>query len=117
ILLPLTIAAIAIAGVLYLTQGDNAISNALGLIAAALAGGPIIWQAIKGLSRGRTNVNELVSLSIIGAVWLGMPLEAGIVALILQIGALIESVATDSAKRALLALQKLAPKHARIKKD
>jgi Cd2+/Zn2+-exporting ATPase len=46
-----------------------------------------------------------------------MPLEAGIVALILQIGALIESVATDSAKRALLALQKLAPKHARVKKD
>ena len=117
ILLPLTIAAIAIAGVLYLTEGDNAISNALGLLAAALAGGPIVWQAIKGLSRGRTNVNELVSLSIIGAVWLGMPLEAGIVALILQIGALIESVATDSAKRAVLALQKLAPKHARIKKD
>jgi Cd2+/Zn2+-exporting ATPase len=54
-------------------------------------------------------------MSIIGAVALGWYVEAGLVALILQIGALIEGVATESAQKAVLALQKLAPKHARVK--
>jgi Cd2+/Zn2+-exporting ATPase len=67
------------------------------------------------LSKGQTNVNELVAMSIIGAVSLGWYVEAGLVALILQIGALIEGVATESAHKAVLELQKLAPKHARIK--
>lgn len=115
VVLPLTIAALLLAYGIEFTQGANAVSMTLGLLAATLAGGPIIWAAIKGLSRGQTNVNELVSLSIIGAVWLGMPLEAGLVALILQIGALIEGVATQSARNAVLALVKLAPQHARVK--
>ncbi len=116
IVIPATVAMLILAYVLGFMNGhDDAVARGLGLVAAALAGGPIIWQAIKGLSRGRTNVNELVSLSIIGAIALNMPIEAGLVALILQIGALIESVATESARNAVLALQKLAPKHARIK--
>jgi Cd2+/Zn2+-exporting ATPase len=116
VVLPLTIAALLLAYVIEWMQGANPVSTALGLFAAALAGGPIIWAAIKGLSRGHTNVNELVSLSIVGAVWLGMPLEAGLVALILQIGALIEGVATQSAREAVLALVKLAPRHARVRR-
>lgn len=115
ILLPLTIAALVLAYIISFIQGENAVAKMLGLFAAAVAGGPIIWQAIKGLSRGKTNVNELVSLSIIGAIWLGWPLEAGLVALILQIGALVEGVATERARDAVLALVKLAPKHARVK--
>ncbi len=63
-------------------------ADILGLVATAIAGGPIIWSAIKGLSKGQTNVNELVAMSIIGAVSLGWYVEAGLVALILQIGAL-----------------------------
>lgn len=117
IVLPLTIAALLLAYMLEWSTGENAISTGLGLLAAALAGGPIIWAAIKGLSRGNTNVNELVSLSIVGAIWLGMPLEAGLVALILQIGALIEGVATESARDAVLALVKLAPRHARVRRS
>jgi Cd2+/Zn2+-exporting ATPase len=116
VVIPATIAMLLLAyGLNWMNGRDDAVARGLGLLAAALAGGPIIWQAIKGLSRGRTNVNELVSLSIIGAIALNMPIEAGLVALILQIGALIESVATESARNAVLALQKLAPKHARVK--
>ncbi len=115
VLLPLSIACLTLAGVFSLMGGDDAIANVLGLVATAIAGGPIIWSAIKGLSQGKTNVNELVAMSIIGAVSLGWYVEAGLVALILQVGALIEGVATESAQRALLELQKLAPKHARIK--
>jgi Cd2+/Zn2+-exporting ATPase len=117
VLLPLSIATLALAGAFTWMGGDQAVANMLGLIATAIAGGPIIWSAIKGLSKGKTNVNELVAMSIIGAVALGWYVEAGLVALILQIGALIEGVATESAHKAVLALQKLAPKHARVRRD
>ncbi len=116
VLLPLAAATLILGVLLEITGGSQAIANVLGLFATAIAGGPIIWSAIKGLAQGRTNVNELVSLSIIGAISLGWYVEAGLVALILQIGALIEGVATESAHKAVLELQKLAPKHARVKR-
>jgi Cd2+/Zn2+-exporting ATPase len=116
VLLPLSIACLALAEGLFWMGGNTAVAEVLGLVATAIAGGPIIWSAIKGLSRGQTNVNELVAMSIIGAVSLGWYVEAGLVALILQIGALIEGVATESARKAVLELQKLAPKHARVRR-
>jgi len=115
VLLPLSLACLIMAEAMKWAGGSEAVANILGLTATAIAGGPIIWSAVKGLSQGRTNVNELVAMSIIGAVSLGWYVEAGLVALILQIGALIEGVATESAQKAVLELQKLAPKHARIK--
>ncbi|HVX84280.1 MAG TPA: cation-translocating P-type ATPase [Phycisphaerae bacterium] len=117
VLLPLAIAALVLAGACSWFTDNVALANFFGLAATAIAGGPIIWSAIKGLSRGQTNVNELVAMSIIGAVSLGWYVEAGLVALILQIGALIEGVATESAQKAVLELQKLAPKHARIRRQ
>ncbi len=117
VLLPVSIACLVLAiGVAWIGGGgESGVADVLGLVATAIAGGPIIWSAIKGLAKGQTNVNELVAMSIIGAVSLGWYVEAGLVALILQVGALIEGVATESAQKAVLALQKLAPKHARIK--
>src|SRR5215469_11181780 len=117
VLLPLSIACLVLAmGASWIGLEDG-VAKVLGLIATAIAGGPIIWSAIKGLAKGQTNVNELVAMSIIGAVSLGWYVEAGLVALILQIGALIEGVATESAQKAVLELQKLAPKHARVRRD
>ena len=117
VLLPLAIACLVLAGVFAWLGNNEGVANLLGLLATAIAGGPIIWSAIKGLAKGKTNVNELVAMSIIGAVSLGWYVEAGLVALILQIGALIEGVATESAQKALLELQKLAPKHARVRRN
>jgi Cd2+/Zn2+-exporting ATPase len=116
VLLPLSIACLVLAGVFQWLGGEKAVADMLGLAATIIAGGPIVWSAIKGLSKGQTNVNELVAMSIIGAVSLGWYVEAGLVALILQIGALIEGVATESAHKAVLELQKLAPKHARVRR-
>ncbi len=116
VLLPVSIACLALAMGASWIGVEEGVAKVLGLIATAIAGGPIIWSAIKGLSKGQTNVNELVAMSIIGAVSLGWYVEAGLVALILQIGALIEGVATESARKAVLELQKLAPKHARVRR-
>jgi Cd2+/Zn2+-exporting ATPase len=117
VLLPLSIACLVLAEAFSWLGGNKGVADILGLAATAIAGGPIIWSAIKGLAKGQTNVNELVAMSIIGAVSLGWYVEAGLVALILQIGALIEGVATESAHKAVLELQKLAPKHARVRRE
>ena len=117
VLVPLTVAILILSIIFYQFANEQSIACGLGLVAALIAGGPIIWSAIKGLAGGHTNVNELVALSIIGAIALNMPIEAGLVALILQIGALIESVAAESARNAVLALQNLAPIHARVRRD
>ena len=115
-ILPVTIAILTLAIVLGRYPNELPLARAMGLLAAAIAGGPIIWSAIKGLSRGQTNVNELVALAIIAAVGMGWLIEAGILALILQVAALIEQVATESARNSTLALQKLAPVHARVRR-
>ncbi len=116
VLVPTTVALLILAGIFYQFPTEVPIARALGLLAALISGGPIFWQAAKGLSRGRTNVNELVALSVIGAIALGWLIEAGLVALLLQVGALIEQVATESARNAVLALQNLAPVHARVRR-
>ncbi|MGN6370200.1 MAG: heavy metal translocating P-type ATPase [Phycisphaerae bacterium] len=116
VLLPVTIACLGLAMAAGWLGLEEDVAKVLGLIATIVGGGPIIWSAIKGLSKGQTNVNELVAMSIIGAVSLGWYVEAGLVALILQVGALIEGVATESARKAVLELQKLAPKHARVRR-
>ncbi len=117
VVVPLTVALIILASILYQFPALLGLARGLGLLAAVISGGPIIYSAAKGLSKGHTNVNELVAASIIGAIALGWFIEAGAVALILQIGALIEQVAAESARNAVLALQNLAPVHARVRRN
>ncbi|MGC9259865.1 MAG: heavy metal translocating P-type ATPase [Phycisphaerae bacterium] len=116
VLVPTTVALLILAIIFYQFPTEVPIARALGLLAALISGTPIFWQAAKGLSHGRTNVNELVALSVIGAIALGWLIEAGLVALLLQVGALIEQVAIESARNAVLALQNLAPVHARVRR-
>jgi len=66
VLLPLSIACLVLAEAFSWVGGNKAVADVLGLVATAIAGGPIIWSAIKGLAKGQTNVNELVAMSIIG---------------------------------------------------
>ncbi len=117
VIVPVTVALLILAIIFYQFPHEIPLARALGFLAALISGGPIIFSAVKGLAKGQTNVNELVAMSIIGAIALGWLIEAGIVALILQIGALIEQVAAESARNAILALQNLAPVHARVRRD
>jgi Zn2+/Cd2+-exporting ATPase len=117
VLVPVTVALLILACIFYQFSTLQEVARALGLLAALVSGGPIIWQAIKGLAHGKTNVNELVAMSVIGAIALGWLIEAGLVALILQVGSLIEQVAAESARNAVLALQNLAPIHARVRRN
>src|SRR6201992_1979419 len=80
VLLPVSIACLALAVGASWIGVEEGVAKVLGLIATAIAGGPIIWSAIKGLAKGQTNVNELVAMSIIGAASLGWYVEAALVA-------------------------------------
>ncbi len=117
VIVPVTVALLILAMIFYQFPHEVPLARALGFLAALISGGPIILSAVRGLAKGQTNVNELVAMSIIGAIALGWLIEAGLVALILQIGALIEQVAAESARNAILALQNLAPVHARVRRD
>ncbi len=116
VIMPLTVVFLCLSAIFYFIPNARELSTGLALLAVAVGGGPIIWSAIKGLARGRTNVNELASLGIIGALVLGLPFEAGLVALFMQVAAAIEEVVVESAQRAILALQNLAPVHARVRR-
>ncbi len=111
VLLPVSIACLVLAAGSVAVGGAQGVADVLGLVATVIAGGPIIWSAIKGLAKGQTNENELVAMIIIGAVSFGWYVEAGLVALILQIGALIEGVATESAMSGVGFAGFEAPKH------
>ncbi|HIE27463.1 TPA: cadmium-translocating P-type ATPase [Candidatus Poribacteria bacterium] len=87
------------------------------LIAVALAGGPIIFGAIRGLLKRQINVDELVSIAIIASLYLGEYLAAAIVAFIMALGSLLEEFTAERARHAISALISLSPKTASVRKD
>ena len=78
----------------------------------ALTGFPIVWEALCGLVRLRTNVDELVSLAIVASLVLGEWVTAAVVAFIMVLGSLIEELTSDRARRHLDALTEASPRHA-----
>ncbi len=87
----------------------------IGFSAASLAltGWPIIYGAVGGLLRGKTNVDELVALAIAASMILGEWISAAIVAFIMVLGSLIEQYTSQRARRHIEALLSSAPEHAR----
>lgn len=87
------------------------------LLAVAVLGGPIILGAVRGLLNKEFNVDELVSLAIIAAVFIGDYLEAAVVALIMTLGALLEEYAAQKSRSAINALVRLSPEKAVVIRD
>jgi Cd2+/Zn2+-exporting ATPase len=85
-----------------------------------LAGLPILRSAIRGLAEGHAHVDELVAIAItacLGAnLVLDLPMieEAAMVAVIMQLGALIEEWASSSAHRNIRSLEQLVPRTVRV---
>lgn len=59
----------------------------------------------------------LISLAMIAAILIGDLFAAGVVAFIMEIGALLEDMTTERAKKGLKKLISLAPEKARLIKD
>ncbi|WP_045222491.1 heavy metal translocating P-type ATPase [Desulfonatronum thioautotrophicum] len=106
--------ALALAGYLWATFGlvPGWPYFVLYAISIGLNGGPIIWGALQGLLERRVNVDELVSLALIACLIQGELLTAAVVAFIMTLGTLIEEATSDSARRSIHELMRVAPQNA-----
>ena len=88
----------------------------LGIAAIAiwLSGVETYSKGIKALSRGRLNINALMSVAVTGAFVIGQWPEAAMVMALYAIAELIEARAADRARNAIKGLVALAPEEAQV---
>lgn len=95
-----------------LVYGHPFYADILAMIAAVLLGAPLVYIALDDLVRGRTNMNELVALAVLGAFASGAYLEAGAIAFFMIISVLIENRTALGAQASIESLIKLTPTRA-----
>ena len=103
-----------------LDRGSGSASSlgmALALASLTLNGVPIVWNAIRGLVQRQTNVDELVSIAIIASASQGEFLTAAFVSFVMVLGALIEQLTSESARRSIRSLIDLSPETATVLVD
>ena len=76
-----------------------------------------IWRIIHNKGISKISSALLISLAMIAAILIGDLFAAGEVAFIMEIGALLEDMTTNRAKKGLRKLISLAPEKARLIKD
>src|SRR6267142_7115800 len=106
---------VAVAAGIALEYGVGArklIYNPFYCVGLVLLGGPIIWNALKGIFSGHTNVDELVALALIASAVGGFFLEADVVAILMVAGSMFEQRASLRARRAIEQLLRLPPAEA-----
>ncbi len=96
-----------------LLHGSHPVAgNVLYLLSLGINGLPIVWEAVRGLLRKEVNVDELVSIAIISCIASGYYLEGAVVSAIMVIGSLVEEGVSDSARREIEKMIRLAPEEA-----
>ena len=87
-------------------------------IAICLSGIPILIGCIRALIvEHNIKADMLVSIALVGSVYIGEYFAAGEVAFIMAIGTLLEDFTSRKAYKGIEALIKLSPKTARVKRD
>ncbi len=88
------------------------------ILALAFAGGaPIFAGAARGLIRGRSNVDELVTVAIVAALIGGEHLAAAVVAFMMNFGRMLEDLVEEVSGDAVARLIELVPQVARVKAE
>lgn len=95
------------------TDKNNTIDDLSAMIGAIILGYPIVWTAIKDLSRAVLSTNELVALAVLAAFASGDYKEAGLIAFLMLLGDIIETRTADGARASIESLIKLTPTKAR----
>jgi cation transport ATPase len=87
-------------------------------IAIVLCGIPIVFGAVTALIKEHDiKADVLVSMALIASVWIGEFFAAGEVALIMQVGSLLEQYTSRKARRGIEKLVRLTPQTARVKRN
>ncbi len=98
----------------YFSGEHHLLHPLFSLGALGLLGVPIMMEAAKGLLRRELNVDELVSLAIIASVVVGEYFSAAVVALIMELGSLLEEFYAQKARASIEALAELSPRQASV---
>jgi Zn2+/Cd2+-exporting ATPase len=82
---------------------------------ATLAGGLLVFPAaFRALKKARLDINVLMTVAVIGAWFLGEQLEAASVVFLFALSELLESWASDRARRSVQSLLALSPETAHV---
>jgi len=97
----------------WLFPDNPLVADISAVLGAILLSIPIMWTAVKDLSRGQMNMNELVALAVLAAIAQGDYRTAGLVAFFMLIALVIETKSAQGAHAAIENLVKLTPTTAR----
>ncbi len=92
-----------------ISVGPTWLSPVMALIAAVLAGWPILGWAWGGVKEKKINASQLVIIAVVASVVAREYIAAAIVAFIMILGGLLEELATYSMRRSIRNLLELAP--------
>lgn len=109
---PLTFAAGALTVMGYTAErltGWKALIIAAYLVATVLAGLPILFKALTGFRMKTVGIELLLSIAVIGALYIGEYSEAAIVTFLFQFGTYLEQRTLNKTKSAIRTLTEMAP--------
>ncbi len=108
---------VALSFVLKNTIGQQLITNIVMIIAAVIAGTPILKNAIAALRYRIVGIDALVSVAVIGAMFIGEYWEAAAVTFLFMFGEYLESRTIEKTRSSIKSLLELAPDMARVIRD
>ena len=109
------VAAIGAEGVAYATGQDNSWPViGLALLSLALGGRQTLFKGFIALKTFTLNINFLMSIAIIGAVFIGKWPEAAMVTWLFGLAEMIEAFSLDRARNAIRGLMEMTPETASV---
>ncbi|GGE60015.1 heavy metal translocating P-type ATPase [Priestia taiwanensis] len=105
----------ALTAIAALTDMSTPIEVSLFVIAYVLAGGDIVWKALRNIARGQVfDENFLMSIATLGAFAIGEYPEGVAVMMFYQVGELFQSLAVNRSRKSISALMDIRPDYANL---
>lgn len=99
------------------TIGEHPITSLVMITTAIIAGTPILRNAISAMRYKILGIDALVSIAVIGAIFIGEYWEAAAVTFLFIFGVYLESKTLEKTRSSIKALLNLAPEVARVLRD
>ena len=112
------IAATAVFTVAFLMQSTGADRFLIFLAAYLIAGGEILWKAVKNILRGEIfDENFLMGIATLGAMAIGEYPEAVMVMILYRIGEYFQGLAVKKSRKSITDLMDIRPEHANVEEN
>ncbi len=111
------VTALLLTGVAAALLDHEALADAAWVAAALLGLAVSIAVTVIAVRRHELTVDVIALLALAGSLWIGEPLAAAIISVMLATGRLLEARAAARAERDLSLLVSRAPRHAKVQRD